>query len=272
MLLLELKSAPSVCNMPSMQSEILRELLNSELERRCEKNGRYSLRAFAKALGIEPGALSRILAGKRTPSPQTAEKILGVLDLSAEERNKLFGKSTLKQNRSTEAQRPKELSLDVFRIIADLYHYAILQLPFTKLNTSRSRDIASLFGLGVTEARLAVSRLVNLGLLEVKDGKLVRTNEKLMTADRHLTTSAHKRHQKQSLSLAIDAIDNIAIEKRDMTSMTCAIDERHIPEAKKRIAEFVGSLSEFMEEGSGRQIYQMGFYLYPLQKTKVQKK
>src|SRR5580698_8295148 len=59
-------------------------ILEEELSRRAEVNPRYSLRAMARALGIEPGALSEILSGKRVPSYKMAQKILAALELEPE--------------------------------------------------------------------------------------------------------------------------------------------------------------------------------------------
>jgi transcriptional regulator with XRE-family HTH domain len=62
------------------------ELLATELFRRKKRNPRYSLRAFAHALGIDPGALSRILAGKKQISLAITRKIIRVLQLTPEEK------------------------------------------------------------------------------------------------------------------------------------------------------------------------------------------
>ena len=58
-----------------------RLLLQEELEKRVSKNNRYSLRSFANALGIDPGTLSRILAGKRALSFKTAITLIQNLSL-----------------------------------------------------------------------------------------------------------------------------------------------------------------------------------------------
>jgi transcriptional regulator with XRE-family HTH domain len=64
--------------------------LASELQRRKERNCRYSLRAFATFLEIDPSALSRILAGKQELSVQVALQLIQRLELSAEEREKFI--------------------------------------------------------------------------------------------------------------------------------------------------------------------------------------
>jgi transcriptional regulator with XRE-family HTH domain len=49
--------------------------LKRELQRRCQKNPSYSLRAFARFLHIPHQVLSRILNGKRPPTKTLLEKI-----------------------------------------------------------------------------------------------------------------------------------------------------------------------------------------------------
>lgn len=65
-------------------------LLESELLRRKEKNPRYSLRALASFLKLDPSALSRILAGKQELSIQTALQIIKKLKLSVQDQERFI--------------------------------------------------------------------------------------------------------------------------------------------------------------------------------------
>ena len=49
-----------------------REMLREELQKRNGRNPRYSLRAFAKCLGVDVAALSRVLSNKQTITMKTA--------------------------------------------------------------------------------------------------------------------------------------------------------------------------------------------------------
>lgn len=51
-------------------------LLNSEFDRRRSINSRYSVRAFAKFLNVDPSFLSKVLGGKLLPSLEAGVKIL----------------------------------------------------------------------------------------------------------------------------------------------------------------------------------------------------
>lgn len=67
------------------QAPFYRQYLKEELKRRTERNPRYSLRAFATALEINAGTLSRILSGKQIISRNLAKKLAGMLELGTQE-------------------------------------------------------------------------------------------------------------------------------------------------------------------------------------------
>jgi transcriptional regulator with XRE-family HTH domain len=58
------------------------DLLRRELVIRRRRRPRYSLRAFAYQLKLDPSALSRILIGKQPLTPRAAARVLQALDLS----------------------------------------------------------------------------------------------------------------------------------------------------------------------------------------------
>ncbi len=68
-----------------MELPFYREYLRRELQRRAENNPRYSLRAFASALEINAGTLSRILSGKQVISRNLAKKLAEMLELGSQE-------------------------------------------------------------------------------------------------------------------------------------------------------------------------------------------
>lgn len=257
------------------------QCINRELARRCDANPRYSLRAFAKACGISPGDMSQFLNGKRMPSYKTAQKILQKLDISPSEQEQ-FLSSLAGQHQARGLKRlspafkqrsqnipAKELSIEVFKVIGDWYHYALLMLTYVENFVPETKWMSSQLGISELEARLALTRLIDVGLLKFENGTYVCTEAHFTTADKHITTSALKRHTKQSLEKAIQSVDNDPIEKRSMTYMTMAIDETKISEAKLLIEEFTNKMSALLETGKRTRVYEYGVYLYPLQKENL---
>ena len=68
------------------------QFLQQELERRCQKNPRYSLRSFAKYLEIDPSALSKILNGKRPLGKRLIRRFAFKLALTQEETLKFLAR------------------------------------------------------------------------------------------------------------------------------------------------------------------------------------
>ncbi|MES2769946.1 MAG: TIGR02147 family protein [Bdellovibrionota bacterium] len=263
--------------------ELYRHYLNSEFARRCEANPAYSLRSFALALCVDAGTLSRILNGKQALSYKMAQKIVDKLDLSPDQQKEFF--SSLfhyQQSRKLEKVHEKnvneaeykgaDLSVEYYRVIADWYHIALMEMTYLKSFKPDSRYLAQQLGITQAEAKLALERLLKLGLLTKKNGKVIKTNEKLSTTDRHLTTPALRKNQKQFLEKAIYSLENDSLEVRSNTNMTMAIDSSKIEIAKKMIREFQMTLCNFLESGKQDQVYNLSVALYPLQNNKQKPK
>ncbi|OFZ00472.1 MAG: hypothetical protein A2Z97_12415 [Bdellovibrionales bacterium GWB1_52_6] len=162
--------------------------------------------------------------------------------------------------------RTTELSIDTYRVIADWYHAAIMELTFTNGFDSSPKAIAQELGITELEASLAIDRLIRLELMESRNGRLVKTNLQLSTADKHLTTPALRKNQRQFLEKAIESLEDAPIERRSMTSMTMAVNESKMPEAKQLIREFNRKLCSLLESGKRGRVYNLSIALYPLQK------
>ena len=254
-----------------------RDCLSSELARRCDQNPRYSLRSFARALETPAGVVSRILSGKAIPSYKRALKLMAHLNLGPD-KHEVFMASVAqahlarKPKRLNPAFRKKQnvaplqdLNLDLFRVIADWYHYGILMLTFVPEFKNDPKWIAGQLSISESEAMLAIERMKKLELLEEKNGKLI-ARENFTTAHKDITTPALRKHQRQILEKAIYSLENDPIEVRSVTSLTMAINPKKLKQAREVIARATQELSELLESGSRSQVYQLSMALYPLQK------
>ncbi len=180
-----------------------RQFLVNELERRCRENPRYSLRAFAKALGVSPSALSLILAGRRGLSRELASEVSKKLGLDPL-KEKSFIQNSLRRGKpiSIDLANFNQLALDKFATIADWYHFAILSLIETKDFKPKIPWIASRLGISEGEARAAVDRLVRLEVLCIESPRWKQIGSPIFLANEE-STSATKVHQRQDLEKAI---------------------------------------------------------------------
>jgi uncharacterized protein (TIGR02147 family) len=259
-----------------METVFYRHRLQEELSRRCERNPRYSVRAYAKSLNLSPGALSQILSGKRLPSYKLAQRILSYLEFTPEEETQFltslarsqqaFGAKRLAKHVPEQRLVVRELTADLFRVIGDWYHYAILELTFVEGFRPEPYWIAKQLGITPTETKLAIDRLLQLELLKREGGTLKKAPDHVTTADKQITAPALRRHQKQLLEKAIASLENDPIEIRNMSSVTLAIDPELIPEARAKIFKLTQTLCKSLDRGKYKKVYALSVSLFPLQK------
>ncbi|MBS1962355.1 MAG: TIGR02147 family protein [Bdellovibrionales bacterium] len=259
-----------------------RKVLREALELRIERNPRYSLRAFASSLELDSSACSQILSGKRVPATAVAKRVMEKLGLDLREQEaflRSLGQTKLRQGLKrvnpklrklasaaspAKAHTRRDLSVDAFRAIARWYYYAILELTKLPDFEDSPKWIARALGIGESEAAFAVDRLLELQMLERAEGVLRKTAGSFYTADPHLTSSAHRRRQKEILEKSVLALETAPIATRNHSAMTVAIDPALIPEAKKRIANFLQELSTFLESNGAKEVYELHLGLFSL--------
>ncbi|RYZ86408.1 MAG: TIGR02147 family protein, partial [Proteobacteria bacterium] len=122
-----------------------RKYLKDQLGLKALANPQYSLRAFARDLEISPQVLSSVLSGKKNISSEVALELAQRLKLSDEERSYFYDLVELSQaktqnlreiiqyrlSRYEENKSYRTIQEDVFKIIADWHHAAILELTET---------------------------------------------------------------------------------------------------------------------------------------------
>ncbi|MES2769003.1 MAG: TIGR02147 family protein [Bdellovibrionota bacterium] len=240
--------------------------LQSEFSKRRAKNPHYSLRMLAKKLDIPSGRLSEILSGKRRVTRQLAIQIADKLSLDPELRSKLITSTTAFKSDNLQEPSFEQISLDSFHVIADWYHFAILSLIELKNFQNDAKWISRRLGISIVDTNTALERLFRLGLVKEKNNKLTQTHKNISTT--HDIQSIALRHShKQSLENAITALEEVSIEKRDITSMTMAIDSSKIPQAKEMIKKFRRQLCAFLESGTKKdEVYDLNVQLLPITK------
>lgn len=251
----------------AIQKHGYRSWLQQEFVDRCRKNPTYSIRAFAKLLNTNSSSLSQILSGKRNASLKMVTRFSEILGADPELRAAVTLDAKTRQKRSfhdTEEVQFHELAMDAFNVIADWYHYAILELTKIEGFQSEPRWIAKKLHLTTAQVQIAVDRLKRLGLLKEKEDRLVASEAQVTNAGSIETSHAMKQLQKHVLEKALSSIDNTPKERKDITSMTMAVDESKLPQAREMIKKFRRSLCAFVEDGKPSAVFNLGIQLYPL--------
>jgi uncharacterized protein (TIGR02147 family) len=244
-----------------------RFFLQEELIRRCKRNPRFSLRAFARALDVEASALSKILNGKRALTRRMLHRMSEQLGLGPDQVSEFERILPNTRSGTRRAQRTegdfRQVSVDVFNAISDWYHYAILELLTVRGFQPNAQWIARAVGISVSETNFAIERLERLGLLEQLPDGSWRAGQ-MTTTGSNYTAAAFRKLQKQILLQASDAVDSVPLELRDQSSMTMAVRLDRLPQAKDKIRAFRRELCAFLQEGGTHdEVYQLTISLFP---------
>ncbi len=245
-------------------------LLRNEFMNRCRKNKSYSLRAFSYSLGISPSTLSGFMNKKRPLSKKSMFKIVNALNLSLEETKKYANNEWLGSKKLPSFQ---SINLDIFTVISEWYHFAILELFNIKGFDTSYKSIAHTLNITQMEAKFALRRLEKVNLVEPnKEGKLQTTGQGFNSyLQKDFTNSAFKKLHAQLLEKATLALNEIHIQERDSTAITMAVRRRDMPKIKKKIAFFRRELSNFLKDKKNADsVYQLVIDFFPLSK-KIEK-
>jgi uncharacterized protein (TIGR02147 family) len=249
-------------------------VLQAELARRCAENPRYSLRAFAKRLGVDHATLSQLLRGRRSMTAATIRRFGARLKLDeaaigawvAAERDARGGDA----GGSKTLREVRQLTADAASLVSEWYHFAILELTHLDDFRADSRWIARVLGIPVDAVNVALQRLLRLGLLEMESRSKWRDRSGPSAVN--LEGFAHAAVQRlalQARELAASARSGPLAASCDYSVTTLAVGSEHLPEAIERIARFRAGMVSLLEQGQRRDdVYQLEISFFPV--TRIQ--
>lgn len=248
-----------------------RTVLRQELKKKVDTNPSYSLRAFAKTLGVSASGLSMIMSGKVPVTLGFVEKVGPKLKLSETETHQHFLELLAEKNRSFKLKDFEFIDENRFTIIKDWYHYAILNLIRTKGFKPQPSWIAKRLSITLGEAQEAVERLQKVQFLKVEKDQWTDVSSKFTShTNNKIFSEAAKQNQMQLFEKALQAIDQVEFQDRNHTGVTIAVTKKDLDKAKNFISKFRKEfMTHFDQEKNGDEVYHLSVGFFPL--TKLQK-
>jgi uncharacterized protein (TIGR02147 family) len=262
--------------------KVASQILSEALSERKASNPSYSLRAFARDIGLSAPQLSNVMNGHRGLSPEMAEKVAARLLLTPLEKDwfreslrasfspsktqRLLAKKRLTEFESE--NQTKYLEMDLFRIVSNWYHFALVEL--IKISKKQKNPIpffAKKLGISENEIMLALQRLKRIELItETKQGWNV--NQDTVIADQGIPTDAVRNFHRQILEKSIQALALQKPEERYGYSGTLPVKVKSVARAKKLIQKFRSDFAkEISDHEDGEEIYGFSLQFFRLTQT-----
>jgi len=240
------------------------------------RRGNYSVRQFAKKLGVASPVLVQVLNGKRNLTRKLALQLLTGIGTDPKEVARLIEGLPTRQIRKPSSQSAlttsslnfgySQIEASHLSVLSEWWYFATIALADTESFQSDPKWIAERLGIRIRDARNAVERLLQLGLLERCENKKIRTTGKSLTTTFDVPSTFIRRNHIQGLELAADRIQEIPVEERDYSSVTFYADRSRVTEAKRRIENFRRELVAYLEGGKRDDVYRLQVQLLPLTK------
>lgn len=244
---------------------------------RVARNPSYSLRAFARNLGVSHAYLSMIFNGHRRLPVHQAMRFSQLSGLDSDRGRALVEAARwatfdrpVRDAQSPASIRPREdyyrLQLDYFRVLSDWHYVAILDLTALANFEPDERWIAARLSLRTPVVKAAVKRLIRLGMLTIEGGRWRKTHARIEVPT-YQPEEAIRRFHLQMIEKAVEAAQSSRLEdfeRRDICGTTMALNPKRLAEAKRRIRRFRRSLLNYVTQGKCTELYQLNTQFFPL--------
>lgn len=260
------------------------EFLRSALETKQTKNSKFSLRSWAKQMGMSSHApLNLMLSGKRPIPKKYLPSFIKSLGLDAREGLYLETLIEFNQAKSMEEKdmyhaRLQELApqkavnlieMETFKYFGDPLHCIILDMTDLADFSIDPKWIQSRLRVRalIRQIEEVTERLIKLGLLKEVNGRYTKTHQHITNRPDVADLGSQQYHKNVS-QMAIDLISEQPVTVREFNGYSLNIKKDKIPEAKLLIRDFIKNFIERIEEPSsaGEETYQLNVQFFGLTK------
>lgn len=265
-----------------------REYLREMVAHLKETRRGFSYRSFARRAGFaSPSFLKLVIDGKSRISNESIPKFARALGLKGRELESFEALVHFTQAAS-DAERERylrrlhrsaprgdeaiQLTDEQFEVYSTWYGLAVRELLTLADFREEPGWVARRLFPRITRkmAAHALELLERTGLaVRDKSGRLVPAQETISTPQRVHSLAVRSFHRKM-LELAGRALEKVPVERRSVTSITVALNEREYRQFCRRIAEFEEELLALAgtdASSAEREVYQLAVALFPLSRS-----
>jgi uncharacterized protein (TIGR02147 family) len=263
--------AAVLCYVAPMETQLSYYVLKikENLSLRQRSNPHYSLRAYARDLGLHSSTLSQVIKGKRPLPVKDSQQVAAKLNLGPKEKT-LFLESLYRTKTSIDeidiSKNDERFIIDesYYSVIAEWEHFAVETLFEIKDFVPSISEISKRLGITENRADIVLNNLKVCGLIiQDENGNLLKAHSKIRTTE-DVTSLALKESHLETLEMGKNKLEEVEVEFRDFSSMTIAMNLDRMPEAKSIIREFRQKMMALLRDGDKTDVCQLAIQLYPL--------
>jgi uncharacterized protein (TIGR02147 family) len=264
-------------------------IIRLKLQQAIQANPRYSLRAFAKKLGLSPGGLSLILSRKKQLSLSRAYVLADCLELNDSEKERFLLLVQLETAKSSKVKHETyeklkhlssgqsevfNLSLEQFQMISEWYGLAMLEMITHFAGDWSSTQMAEYLGIPKVDAEVMLDRLQRLELIEQNaDGNLQRVSDRMLVGSK-VPNEAIRKYYHGVIQKSDASVEGQSPAEKIIGTEVFAFDPEQLEEVRKKTDEYLDSLLALARSGKNRtEVYQVMANVFRLSpKKNLQKK
>lgn len=258
-----------------------RQYLRQFYEEKKQRNGGFSFRAMGERLDLDPGFLVKVMNRQFHLRPKSYPNLFKLCSLDEREQEYfealvLFSKA--KEEREVKLYFEKMMSIKgvgsfqiedyQYEYYQQWYHSAIRALcNFVDFTGTEFKKIANSLSPRITakEARLSISLLVRLKLLEKDSDGFIRPTNNMITTAPEIRTVAVRHFQRSTMALAMEALERHDPSVRDISSVTVGIHENDVVRVREKIRECREAVLAIAKETDQEdRVCQLNIQFFPL--------
>ena len=251
---------------------------------RKERSG-FTWRDFAKVAGYSsPVFLKLVCDGKANLSEAGIERVASAMGLVGVDLQYFRLLVAFDQEKSSAAKKKtfaemRALANDnSFALVGeDQYDYygswlnPVLREMAPRLNGATPAQMAGelVFESAASNVKNSLKLLEKNGLLQKDEqGRYKQGNRSITTGNLDVTSLAIREMHRQMGELAVQSLDQVPVNERDVSGLTIGISENAFEKITKEIAEFRRRISAIVMDDAGEErVYRLNVQLFPLTNT-----
>jgi transcriptional regulator with XRE-family HTH domain len=246
-----------------------RNIMKSRLADSCLRNRYFSMRSFAKKLGISVSTLSRVLSGQRPLPLKHLERIATVVT-DGDEEKRLFLDSAARDLRERAGAVAGDQVDDVDYLEAkslawqpSVLGFTILEMTFLAPDGVSADEIIQRTGLSAEAIDAAIQSLCIAGLLVRSGDRYQKSNRRLHLRQDEESFSALAGFHREFFQFAADRMPVRDQSKSAVATITLPANSQKMELAKLLIEDFAWQLCRVLSAGDKDDIYHLGIFLEP---------